>query len=160
VFSVIGCKVCSVKRVQEGAEMIDSPHVTNNVCNSQFYAMVLTMPHDNVGYFIASCTATLALLPPRQKCIIALSQYYTASWVGYGLGVRVSASYSTVTVYFRPIVITQDIVCDTQGINHFRAFLDVRVPVISDDLNIMTGHKSGDAVQLAMKYPNIVMWHC
>jgi len=34
---------------------------------------------------------------PSPLIIIALIQYYTASWVGYGSGVRVSGSYSTVS---------------------------------------------------------------
>jgi len=32
----------------------------------------------------------------NRASIIALIQYYTALWVGYGSAVRVSASYSTV----------------------------------------------------------------
>jgi len=42
---------------------------------------------------------------------------------------------------------------DTYLSDHLIAF-------VSDCASVMTGNKSGVAVQLAMKYPNIVTWHC
>ena len=42
---------------------------------------------------------------------------------------------------------------DTYLSDHLIAF-------VSDGASVMTGNKSGVAVQLAMKYPNIVTWHC